>query len=269
MNTKPYTITLAVIAALALTGCGHKEGDGHNHAQSDAAHDPAETHSETTAGIIFREKSGLQVSPATAAFIGLETAEVEERKVAAEFRFTAQVYRAAGETRFASTQPVAPVLTRASGRVGPVEAARLQEGQPLPVTVSGAPEPLSASVTALDRTLEAGGGQVEVLLAVADPQGRLAKGDFVTVTVPLGGEQAVVSVPRTALLRTLEGDFVYAVSGDFFVRARVSLGAVNEEFAEVTDGLYAGDKIVVRPAMTLWLAEIQGLRGGKSCAHGH
>ena len=97
----------------------------------------------------------------------------------------------------------------------------------------------------------------------------LAAGAFLSVTVPLGGEKSVVSVPRSALFRTTEGDFVYTVSGEHFMRAPVKLGGVNHEFAEVTDGLYAGDQIVVQPVMTLWMAELQSLRGGKACADGH
>ena len=52
------------------------------------------------------------------------------------------------------------------------------------------------------------------------------------------------------------------------MRAPVKLGVVNHEFAEVTDGLYAGDQIVVQPVMTLWMAELQSLRGGKACTDG-
>lgn len=37
---------------------------------------------------------------------------------------------------------------------------------------------------------------------------------------------------------------------------------------QVTDGLYAGDQIVVQPVMTLWMAELQSLRGGKVCSDG-
>jgi hypothetical protein len=38
---------------------------------------------------------------------------------------------------------------------------------------------------------------------------------------------------------------------------------------QITDGLYAGDQVVVQPVMSLWLAELQSLRGGKACADGH
>ena len=76
-------------------------------------------------------------------------------------------------------------------------------------------------------------------------------------------------MPRSSIFRTTEGDFVYTVNGEHFVRAPVKLGRVNHDFAEVTDGLYAGDQIVVQPVMTLWMAELQSIRGGKACADGH
>ncbi len=256
-------ITASLLAAgTFFVGCGdgHKEVDGHAHAGG--THEAG----EKQAGIAYKEKSGLRVSPETARFIGLEVAEVEERKVASEFRFTARVYRAASEARFASTLAMGASSALASGLVTPAEAAVLREGQPISVAVDEAGT-LVASITALDRGPEK--ADVEVLLSVADDQGRLANGAFVAATVRLGGEKSVVSVPRSALLRTMEGDFVYTVSGEAFVRAPLKLGAVNSEFAEVTDGLYAGDQVVVRPVMALWLAELQSLRGGKACADGH
>jgi hypothetical protein len=255
-------ITMTILSAL-LAGCEnkHKEGDGHAQAEGEA-------HTEETVGITFSEKSGLKVSSETAKFIGLKTAEVEERQVKAELRFTAQVYRAAGEARFAAVAPMVSTTALASGRMSTAEAALLREGQSVSVTAEGV-GPLTAHVTTLERSLEKLSGQVEVLLSIADPYGRLSGGAFVSATVPLGGEKTVASVPRAALLRTTDGDFVYTASGESFTRAAVKLGAVNGEFAEITDGLYAGDQVVVHPAMTLWLAEIQALRGGKACSDGH
>ena len=262
MNTKRLITASILTAGTLLVGCGdgHKEGDGHVHA--DAGHEASDKH----VGIAFSEKSGLRVSPETAKFIGLEVAEVEERKVASEFRFAARVYRAASEVRFASTLPMAASTASASGLVSPAEAAQFREGQAISVSIEGA-DTFPARITALDRSSER--SDVEVLLSVADDQGRLVNGAFVAAIVPRGGEKTVVSVPRSALLRTMEGDFVYTVSGESFVRAAVKLGAVNGEFAEVADGLYAGDQVVVKPVMTLWLSEIQALRGGKACSDGH
>ena len=260
MKTFPL-ITTSILTAALFTGCGQKEGDGHAHAEG-------ATPAEQTAGITFSEKSGLKVSPETAKFIGLKTAEVEERQVKAEFRFAARVYRAAAEARFAATVPMVSTTALASGRISTAEATLFGEGQSVSVTAEGV-GPLAARVTALERGLEKSSGQVEVLLSITDPDGRLSNSDFVSATVPLGGEKTVVSVPRSALLKTADGNFVYTVSGESFTRAAVKLGAVNGEFAEITDGVYAGDQVVVHSTLTLWLAEIQALRGGKGCGACH
>jgi hypothetical protein len=253
-----FSAALAIVVALALASCGHRENDGH-------AHKPYEA--ET--GVTFNARKGLLVPPETAKFIGLQVADVEERKIAAAFQFSAQVYRAASEAQFASLQASGAASALASGNVSPADAVQLSEGQAVFVQSADSGVALTGRIVALRRDLERASGQVEVLLAVSDSQQPLASGAFVSVTVPLGGQKMVVSVPRLAVFRTTEGDFVYTVSGEHFVRAPVKLGAVNHEFAEVTDGLFAGDQIVVQPVMTLWLAELQSLRGGKACADGH
>lgn len=253
-----------IALAVTLTGCDSSSGDGHDHAAG--AHEHGEEGQEETAGIVYSEKSGLSVSPETAKFIGLETAEVAERKIAGEFHFSARIYRAATEAQFASVQPMASSIALASGFISTFDTTKLREDQVITVTAEDK-QTFSARVSKVmpDKM----GNQSEVLLAIADKEGKLAGGKFVAASVPFGGETTVVSVPRSALLRTMDGDFVYTVSGDSFVRAAVKLGAVDEKFAEVVDGLYSGDQIVVKPAMTLWLAEIQALRGGHSCSHGH
>jgi len=253
------TSAATLVWALALVSCGHKEGDGHAHSDAQGEAEP---------GVSFQAKHGLLVPPATAKFIGLQVADVEERKVASALHFAAQVYRPANEAQFASTQPGAAITALASGTVSPTQAALLREGQMLSVAVEGA-KALPGRIAGVNRAVEKASGQFEVLLMVTDEQARLAKGVFLAVSVPLGGEKSVMSVPRSALLRTTAGDFVYTASGERFVRAAVKVGMVNHEFAEVTDGLFEGDKIVVNPVMTLWMAELQSLRGGQACADGH
>lgn len=250
-------LTSAATFAMVLTlaGCGREGKEAHVE-QADA-------------GVTFNAKKGLLVPPETAKFIGLQVADVEERKIAATFQFSARVYRAASEAQFASLQPSGRPDALASGTVGPADAAKLREGQAVSVQSGTDSVLLPGRVVALNRDLEKASGQVEVLLAIADGEKPLASGAFLSVSVSLGGEKSVVSVPRSAVFRTTEGDFVYTVSGEHFMRAPVKLGVVNHEFVEVTDGLYAGDQIVIQPVMTLWLAELQSLRGGKACADGH
>jgi len=249
-------ISVALLSAIAiLAGCGRQERVAHSAEKGEA-------------GVTFHAKHGLSVPPETASFIGLQVADVEERKVPAALRFSAHIYRAASEARFASTEPTTAASALASASLLSAEAALLHDGQSVQVNAEGAGM-VPGRILGVNRDLEKASGHVEVILAISDHSGRLARGGFVSVTVPLGGEKEVVTVPRSALLRTIEGDFVYTVSGEHFVRAPVKVGMVNQDLVEVTEGLYAGDKVVVQPVMTLWLAELQSLRGGKACADGH
>lgn len=257
-------VTFATATALVMTGCRHEKVESHAHESGEAE----EAH-QVEAGVTYSAKKGLLVPPATAKFIGLQLADVEERKIATSFQFSAQVYRAASAAQFASVQPVAMPAALASGNVSPADAAGLSEGQTVSVRTGADSVALPGRIVSVKRDIEQASGQVEVLLTIADAPQPLANGAFLSVTVLLGGEKNVASVPHAALLRTTEGDFVYTVSGEHFMRARVKLGSINPEFAEVTDGLYAGDQVVVQPVMTLWLAELQSIRGGKSCGDGH
>jgi multidrug efflux pump subunit AcrA (membrane-fusion protein) len=258
------TSAAAIVIALAIAGCGHKESDGHTH-ESGAAEPPH----ETEAGVTFNARKGLLVPPATAKFIGLKVADVEERTIATTLQFSAQVYRAASEARFASLQQESAPTAFASGNVSPADAVKLSEGQTVSAQSATSGVSLAGRIVMLKRDQVKASGHVEVLLTISDAQQSLAAGAFISVSAPLGSEKNVVSVPRSALLRTTEGDFVYTVNGDHFIRAAVKLGGINHEFAEITDGLYAGDQIVVQPVMALWMAELQSIRGGKACADGH
>ncbi|MDZ4289414.1 MAG: hypothetical protein U0984_15730 [Prosthecobacter sp.] len=75
-----------------------------------------------------------------------------------------------------------------------------------------------------------------------------------------------LTIPQTALLTTVEGHFVYAKNGDHYLRTAVKIGAKVERKVRIADGLYAGDEVASGAVMSLWLAELQYLRGGKACA---
>ena len=241
---------LPFLAAVALlTSCGHRdhdaqaEGSGHEHEEV----------------VSFNSKSGLLVPPETAKFIGLQIVDVQERKVTSRRRFMAQVYRSAFEQH---------TTAHASAMLGKLESASLREGQAAQFLADGQ-VPLTGRIVAINREMEQASGTAEVQVEIEDAGRTLTTGSHVAVTVTTGKEQNVVAVPRAALLQTAEGNFIYTVSGERFVRAAVKVGALNDEFVEITDGLYAGDQVASQPVMTLWLVELQSLRGGKACADGH
>src|SRR5262245_51254622 len=209
-----HLVALATATAFVVAGCGHKHEE--RHAQAEHAQ-------EAKFGVTFNAKKGLLVPPETAKFLGLQVADVEERKIAATFQFSAQVYCTATEAQFASLQPGSRPDALASGNVSAVAASKLNEGQA--VTVQGGDGPaLAGRIVAIKHDLAATSGQVEVLVAVSDSPQPLASGSLINVTVALGGDKPVASVPCSALFRTTEGDFVYTVSGEHFMRALVKLG---------------------------------------------
>lgn len=242
---------MALVIATALAGCGSgssakKEVDSDEHAHAEG-------------GVTFDTKHGLRVPAETAEFIGLKIADVEERRVKSTFRFAAQVYRAGEAGK--------PAL--ASGDVSPDEAHMVKAGQTVKVELdNGAALPgrIAEIEPHTDKeTVE----HLDVAVEIEDREGKARAGTFANVSVVVGKDEAVVSVPRSSVLQTAEGKFVYTVSGEHLIRAGVKTGVMNDENVEITDGLYSGDKIVVKPVMTLWMAELQSIRGGQACADGH
>ena len=75
-------------------------------------------------------------------------------------------------------------------------------------------------------------------------------------------------LPAAALLRTVQGDFVFVANGDWFLRTPVTVSAADGAAFTVKDGLYEGDTVVTRGMRALWLAELHNLRAGQACARG-
>ena len=109
-------------------------------------------------------------------------------------------------------------------------------------------------------------GDFEVTVQTSAP---MEAGAVIPATFRLPAGDAVTAIPNSALLTTAEGTFVYAKNDEFYIRTPVKVGAASGEHVEITDGLYTGDEIVTTPVMSLWLAELQVLRGGKACTCGH
>jgi hypothetical protein len=256
----PFQPLIPFLLIAALSGCTRDASQKHK---------ASEEHEHPENGVTFGAKHGLRVRSETAAFIGLKVADVEERPVKSEFRFAAQVYRAAADAKVVSVRPLAAATAFASGDVSPEDARVLRRGQAITVQL-GQGASLSGRIAEIEpHTDKSTVEHLDVTVAIDDSSGQLAAGNFVDVKVPVGGDKPVASVPRSALLQTAEGKFVYTVSGEHFVRTAVKTGVVSDDYVEISDGLYAGDVVVVAPVMTLWMAELQSLRGGKACADGH
>jgi hypothetical protein len=235
--------SICASAAITLAGCGQRD---------DGEFVGKEAESTVEIGVTYHPKNGLLIPAETAKFIGLETVEVAERPVNASREISARVFRSA-----TASEPRA----LASVAVAAADASMLRTG--LVGTASAGALP--ATVLKVDRNQEQQSGLVEAILQVEDAARCLTDGEFISFRFSMSTTNPVTAVPRDSLLHTTEGDFVYTVSGDYFLRTAVKLGRMDSEFAEITDGLYAGDKVVVRPVITLWMTELHSVNGGDAC----
>jgi multidrug efflux pump subunit AcrA (membrane-fusion protein) len=243
-------------------GCRQQHAEHIEH----AAHSEATEESEP--GIKYKADKGLLVPAATAKFIGLKIEDVSERKLSTTFSFDAAIYQAAAHAQFASVEPATPTTSLASALLNRRDAQPLRVGQEVNVQTAKHGN-FRAHIRSIDATLGTNSSQVEVIVAIADGDQRLPHAASVSVIATNNSETAGAAIPSSALLRNAEGTFVYTVSGERFVRTPVKLGRVNHDLVEIADGLYAGDQVVVHPVMTLWMAELQSIRGGQACADGH
>ncbi len=211
-------------------------------------------------GAQFKEKQGLALTDSMKNAIALKVAEVEETKVAPSFTVALHVRADGGGIQRVSFSPTA---NAASGWLTAEQAALVQEGMEVELRgESPGATRESGKVRRMEKAPYQMLGDFEVTVESTSP---LETGARVLATFHAPAGEAVTAIPRSALLKTAEGSFVYAINGEFYVRTPVKVGAVSDDHAEITDGLYTGDEIVVSPVMSLWLAELQFLRGGKAC----
>ena len=225
--------SIALAAAFTLSGCGP--------AEAKTSERPPEN------GAQFKTGVGVSLSDTMKKAIGLKVAEVGEAKIAPTF-----------------TVPLSSSANEISGWLTAEQAALVKPGMKVELRTDGAPQ-TRGTVKRIEKAPYATLGDFEVLVETATP---LETGVRVQATFRATLGEAVTAVPRSALLKTAEGNFVYAVNGEYFVRTPVKVGAQSDDHAEITDGLYTGDQVVVSPVMSLWLAELQVLRGGKACTCG-
>ena len=231
---KHVLLILLMPIAAALNSC------------SDSAASPTpETASAPENGAQYKEGKGVTLTPLMAQSIQLKTAEVQEEVIAHSYSATLQATQIGNE---------------ASGWLTEEQASQVQTGM---IVELGSTK---GRVLRMEKSPFVALGDYEVIVTADET---LQPGAALAATFRFPAGDAVTSIPISALLTTAEGSFVYAENDEYFLRTPVQVGAVNENHVEIIDGLYTGDVVVTTPVMSLWLAELQILRGGKACTCGH
>ena len=249
-----------LVASSLFVGCGHKEGDGKEEAHGkDDGHGHGE---ESPSGASFKAGKGVIVAEETKKLLGVEVADVAERKLPNQIRFTVQVF---GEKHhhLLNQEDHSGCDVHGSAFLPADAAAVVKAGQPVNV-LKNTNSPLGGVVLAVQKALTL--GESEVVIGISNATTALKAGEFVPARINLPRDEAVAVIPQAAVLRTSEGTFVYAVNGDAYFRTAVKVGAEADGWVEITDGLLAGDQVVTKPVETLWLIELRATKGG---GHSH
>ncbi|HXG46719.1 MAG TPA: hypothetical protein VNO52_03775 [Methylomirabilota bacterium] len=249
---------IVAAALLPLFGACHREHD-HAHDDHDHAHGGGHGHShgddaESFSGATFAEGKGVTLLEETRRSLGLQTVEVGEQRLPREIRFVVRLFEVA--TNDDSTPgPLALGTMRTN------DAATLHAGLPVALKT-----PAGVTVTGqVQRVWQPlPHDEAEIVVALHSSPS-LRNGDFAEATVTVPGERTALVIPREAVIRGAMGDLVYVVNGDVYLLTWVELGAESAGLIEVTDGLLAGDSVVTRGALDLWLVELRALKGGQGC----
>ncbi len=132
------------------------------------------------------------------------------------------------------------------------QAGRLKTGLTLEVRVSAYPGTMfHGAITYVGAVIDPTTRTVMARADVANPDGQLRPEMFAEVSV-VTDEQAVLSVPRTAVQQVGSQTVVFVVRGPRRFESReVTLGQASREYIQVVTGLDAGDEVVTQGSYSL------------------
>ncbi len=128
---------------------------------------------------------------------------------------------------------------------------QLRIGQKVRLSVDGDDTVFSGEITGIDPKVDPSSRLVALRAAIDNPEGKLTPGQFVRISVELPREDDVVSLPQTAVVTSLYGDYVYVArpkEGEADkLEARqvfVQVGRRSGRDVEIRSGVAAGDVVV-------------------------
>lgn len=125
--------------------------------------------------------------------------------------------------------------------------AQVQVGQPVRVTVPGTTGTAEGTVSAIGLVADSSTGTASypVTVTVEEPAIPLPAGSQALLAVVVSTASDVVAVPTSAVTRRDDGASVQVWDGTESSRRTVTLGVVGARTVEVTDGLEAGERVVL------------------------
>lgn len=130
--------------------------------------------------------------------------------------------------------------------VEPEDLERLRSGAPVRIQAVFSPETqVQSHVSDIHAMIDPQTGLVQVLAPIpADSASRFIIGSYLTAEILLDRHQGL-SVPRSAVLSDQHGAYVFTVADGKAKRVTVTTGIEQDGWVEITQGLKAGERVVV------------------------
>ena len=141
------------------------------------------------------------------------------------------------------------------------DSARIRVGQTVRLSAQGMPEAsFTSTVERLSPVAEAGTRSIKIFLRLANPDGLLRGGMFVTGDIVVQRDDAVLAIPATAIHTRDDAPYVLALESGTVRERPIRTGAEwhSAGLVEARSGLSAGDTIVA--------ASLSGLSAGTPVA---
>lgn len=182
-------------------------------------------------------------------------------------------------------QPVSPddalveiidlATIEASAQVPQHLAGKLTRGQTAHISIPSLPgKVFEAKLAHIAALADSETGTIESAFHVENPNLLLRPGMKAEFNIVVSRREGVMSIPRAAVQGDVAERFVYIKDYELknaFVKTSVVLGAQNDQFVEVLEGLLPGDEVVVAGAYALGFAGkgSVSLKEALDAAHGH
>lgn len=154
-------------------------------------------------------------------------------------------------------------------------AGKLAKGQTAHIRVPSLPDKVfEARLEHIAAEADEATGTIEAAFHVANPQKLLRPGMKAEFNIVVSKREGVMSIPRAAVQGDVAERFVYIKDYELknaFLKTPVVVGAQNDQFVEVKEGLLPGDEVVTRGAYALGFAGkgSVSLKEALDAAHGH
>jgi len=137
------------------------------------------------------------------------------------------------------------------------DIGKIELGQEANIRVLSYPKQVfNGKVTLIDPTLDPLSRTVDVWIEMANEKDMLKPNMFARVSVILKHDDAALVVPNGAIIEANGERFVFVSENNTYQRVEVIVGAHDDKYSQIIDGLVPGDEVVLqgnRQVYTLWL----------------